>query len=190
MTEQEVLNLITTRTALDELNVTVGPLKFKHEQDIQKIIPFVLHKSGLDEVLRQINVSETLEPQKVEIPIAPFTDNFDRRKAFMDKNSLEELFMNQALDYAVNVLPIVIVNKLIKSNLHYDYKKLLDQFVYDTYLKQLQEQLPNLDIEVAYGEIVTITLKAYHLTNAEKIRLHNSVQDGDIGIIQVRVLGV
>lgn len=189
LTEKELLAKVT-QTSLSDTITYQKPKRPKiKNQELEelynKIVPFVVQKSGLEDVLKHIPGKkvtikrpefETYAVERAE------TDNFEK----IAGNAEEEEFVNkqldQTLDYMLAVLPAFVVNELKKKNID-DTR--LDDFISSYYVEPLKSVFPFLPVDVEYGDVITFGLNLEGLASEQVEEVQNSVSLMDNDVVKI-----
>lgn len=189
LTEKELLAKVTQTHMSDTITYQKPKLPKIKNQELEelynKIVPFVVQKSGLEDVLKHIPGKkvtikrpefETYAVERAE------TDNFEK----IAGNAEEEEFVNkqldQTLDYMLAVLPAFVVNELKKKNID-DTR--LDDFILSYYVEPLKSVFPFLPVDVEYGDVITFGLNLEGLASEQVEEVQNSVSLMDNDVVKI-----
>lgn len=189
LTEKELLEKVTQTRLSDTITYQKPKLPKIKNQELEelynKIVPFVVQKSGLEDVLKHIPGKkvtikrpefETYAVERAE------TDNFEK----IAGNAEEEEFVNkqldQTLDYMLAVLPAFVVNELKKKNID-DTR--LDDFILSYYVEPLKSVFPFLPVDVEYGDVITFGLNLEGLASEQVEEVQNSVSLMDNDVVKI-----
>mgnify|MGYP000322994538 FL=1 len=189
LTEKELLAKVTQTYLSDTITYQKPKLPKIKNQELEelynKIVPFVVQKSGLEDVLKHIPGKkvtikrpefETYAVERAE------TDNFEKIAGISEEEDFVNKQLDQTLDYMLAVLPAFVVNELKKKNID-DTR--LDDFISSYYVERLKSVFPFLPVDVEYGEVITFALGIEGLAPEQVEEVQNSVSLMDNNVVKI-----
>lgn len=189
LTEKELLAKVTQTHLSDTITYQKPKLPKIKNQELEelynKIVPFVVQKSGLEDVLKHIPGKkvtikrpefETYAVERAE------TDNFEKIAGIAEEEEFVNKQLDQTLDYMLAVLPAFVVNELKKKNID-DTR--LDDFISSYYVEPLESVFPFLPVDVEYGEVITFGLNLEGLAPEQVEEVQNSVSLMDNDVVKI-----
>ena len=189
LTEKELLAKVTQTHLSDTITYQKPRLPKIKNQELEalygKILPFIVKKSGLEDVLKQIPGKkvtikrpefETYAVERTE------TDNFGKIAGISEEEDFVNKQLDQTIDYMLAVVPAFVVNELKKKTIA-DTR--LDDFISSYYVEPLKSVFPFLPVDIEYGDVITFGLNLEGLAPEHVEEVQNSVSLMDNDVVKI-----